>query len=117
MANWLERAKREISKDPNRSIAKTAKTQVSSVLAVPHPGKSENSGRSFVGFDGSQSAPLPEIESANDGALPKPTAEARRQEVLAMLAQEPGLTYAMLTDDEAEPDAVILALAIREGNM
>ena len=47
------------------------------------------------------------------GALPDPRAEARRQRVIAMLAERPGVRYAVLTDTEADPEAVILALAIR----
>ncbi len=39
--------------------------------------------------------------------------EKRRQQVLSMLAQEPGLQIALVDDHESEPDAVILALAIR----
>jgi len=41
-------------------------------------------------------------------------AEARRQPMLAMLAQEPGLQYAMTSDDESEPSAVILTLGVRD---
>ncbi len=37
----------------------------------------------------------------------------RRQQVLSMLAQEPGLQIALVDDHESEPDAVILAFAIR----
>jgi hypothetical protein len=48
------------------------------------------------------------------GALHDPAAEARRQRVLAMLAERPGARYAVLTDTEADPEAVILALAIRD---
>ena len=44
---------------------------------------------------------------------PDAAAEVRRQRLLAMLAVRPGIRYAVLTDTEAEPDAVILALAIR----
>ncbi len=44
---------------------------------------------------------------------PDPAAEARRQRVLAMLAQHPGTRYAVLTDTEADPEAVLLTLAIR----
>lgn len=47
--------------------------------------------------------------SANDD----PAVEARRQRVLAMLADRQSVRYAVLTDAEAESDAVILALAIR----
>jgi hypothetical protein len=42
-----------------------------------------------------------------------PAAEARRQCVLAMLADQPGVRYAVLMDTEADHEAVILALAIR----
>src|SRR5215218_2043299 len=38
---------------------------------------------------------------------------ARRQQVLTMLAQEPGLQYAITSDDDSEPDAVLVTLAIR----
>ncbi len=42
-----------------------------------------------------------------------PKAEARRQKVLDMLAERPGVRYAFLTDTEADPEAVLLTLAIR----
>src|SRR5215218_3401136 len=41
-------------------------------------------------------------------------AEARRQQMLAMLAHESGLQYAMTSDDEIEPSAVILTLGVRD---
>ncbi len=44
---------------------------------------------------------------------PDPAAEARRQRVLAMLAERPDVRYAVLTDTEADPEAVLLTLAIR----
>ena len=40
--------------------------------------------------------------------------EARRQKVLAVLDAKPGITRAMVTDDEAEPDFVIITVAIRD---
>jgi len=46
-------------------------------------------------------------------SLPDPLAEVRRQRVLAMLAEQPGIQYAVITDTKADPEAVILALAIR----
>lgn len=46
--------------------------------------------------------------------LPDPAMEARRQRVLVGLAQRPGLRYAVLADTEADPEAVMLALAIRD---
>jgi hypothetical protein len=48
-----------------------------------------------------------------DDPLPDATAEARRQRVLAMLAERPGMRYVVLTDTETDPEAVVLALAIR----
>ena len=68
-----------------------------------------------VSFVSPPSGHIPEIEAANDAPdiLPDPAAEARRQRVLAMLAERPGVRYAVVTDSEAEPDAVLLALAIR----
>ncbi len=59
---------------------------------------------------------LEELRAANDTAhkqLTNPAAEARLQRALAMLAERHGSRYAVLTDTEAEPEAVILALAIR----
>jgi hypothetical protein len=58
-------------------------------------------------------AELLETLSSDDDALPDAAAEARRQRVLARLAERPGIRYAVLTDTEADPEAVILALAIR----
>ena len=46
-------------------------------------------------------------------ALPDPGAEARRQRVLAMLADHPTAKYAALTDTETDPESVLLTLAIR----
>jgi hypothetical protein len=47
-------------------------------------------------------------------ALESTPAEARRQAVLSMLANELGITYALTSDTEADPDAVIITLAIRD---
>lgn len=46
--------------------------------------------------------------------LPDPSAEARRQRVLALLIEHPEARYAALTDSEAVPGFVLLALAIRD---
>jgi hypothetical protein len=40
-------------------------------------------------------------------------AEKQRREVLSLLAEHPGITYAMTSDTDLEPDAVIVTLAIR----
>jgi len=45
--------------------------------------------------------------------LPDPEAEARHQRLLEMLDSHPTARYALVTDIEADPEAVILALAIR----
>lgn len=50
---------------------------------------------------------------ATSEPLSDPAMEARRQRVLAMLAERPDIRYALITDDQADPEAVILALAIR----
>lgn len=42
-----------------------------------------------------------------------PEAEARRQRLLAMLAEHPEARYAVLTDTQIDPEAVLLTLAIR----
>lgn len=44
--------------------------------------------------------------------LASPAADARKQRVLAMLDERPGIRYATITDTKAEAEAVILALAI-----
>ena len=52
-------------------------------------------------------------QAANDDILPDPAAEARRQRVLAILDAHPDTRYAVLTDTQADPEAVLLTLAIR----
>ena len=59
---------------------------------------------------------LDELRASNNGAcdaLPDPAAEARRQRVQAVLRDSPTVRYAVVTDTDADPDAVIVALAIR----
>ena len=45
--------------------------------------------------------------------LSDPAAEARRQRVLAMLAERPSVRYAALTDTKAVSGSVLLTLAVR----
>lgn len=45
--------------------------------------------------------------------LPNPAMEGRRQRVLAMLAERPGIKYAVVVDSP-NTDPVIVALAIRD---
>lgn len=86
--SWRDRAALVLESGVGSELTKPTKppiTEVSSVLAVPTP------------------APSGEIKAA----------AARRQRVLAMLADHPEARYAVLTDMHADPQAVIVALAIR----
>jgi len=59
---------------------------------------------------------LNELRTASDGAygaLPDAAAAARRQRVLVILRERPTVRYAVVTDTESDPDAIIMALAIR----
>jgi len=49
---------------------------------------------------------------ANESPL-DPDVESRRQSVVELLVKKPGARYALLTEAESDPEAVILALAIR----
>lgn len=49
----------------------------------------------------------------NASPLPDPAMGARRQRVLTMLAENPGVRYAVLTDTQTDPEAVLLTLATR----
>ena len=56
------------------------------------------------------------LRAANDGPyqeLPDLAAESRRRKVLAMLRESSTINYAAVTDDQADPNAVIVTLAIR----
>ena len=43
-----------------------------------------------------------------------PMIEARRQRVLAMLAENPGTRLALVTDTQAEPESVIVTVGVRD---
>ena len=66
--------------------------------------------------------PVTSVTAENDNTAGKatskpqfdPAIEARRQRVLTMLAERPGTRYAVLTDTEADQNAVMLALAVRD---
>ena len=45
--------------------------------------------------------------------LPDPRAQSRRQKVLAILAENSNITRAIVVDDDAEPDAVIVTVGVR----
>lgn len=57
-------------------------------------------------------APPRECNTQQPDTLPDPAAEARRQRVLAVLAERPGIRYAVVVDN-LDTDPVILALAVR----
>jgi hypothetical protein len=46
--------------------------------------------------------------------IPDPAMEARRQKVLAMLAQNPQIKRAIISDTEADPENVIVTIGLRE---
>ena len=52
-------------------------------------------------------------ETANHEPLTDPLAESWRRRLLSMLSQNPTVTYAVLTEMDGDPEAVLLALAIR----
>jgi len=52
--------------------------------------------------------------TAGDDVQTDPAADARRQRAIAILAGDPGIRYAVVTDIAADPEAVILTLGIRD---
>ena len=55
----------------------------------------------------------PESPAAVD-SVRDPAAKGRRERVSAMLQEHPGARYAVLVDDDADPEAAIVTLAIRD---
>ncbi len=53
-------------------------------------------------------------DAANTDDPDADAAETRRQTILGMLKENPGITYAITSDTEIEADAVIITLAIRD---
>lgn len=64
-----------------------------------------------VSFVSAPSRHISEIDGANE-LLSDPAMEARRRRVLAMLAERPGIRYAVVVDNP-DTDPVIVALGIR----
>lgn len=62
MTNWFERAKREMSKGIGWVTADSDERDVTAVMAVSYPGKSENPGDSIGSNGSAQVASLQEIE-------------------------------------------------------
>lgn len=69
MTNWLERAKREMSKSAGRVTANSDERDVTAVMAVPYPGELENSGASIGSNGSAQVAGFREIEAANEATV------------------------------------------------
>lgn len=91
--NWRERTAQILQKGARDELTKPTKAlspPLLSVLSVP-----------------------PLAHSGEKGELP-PDVDARRQKVIAMLAAHPEASYAVLTDSESDPGAVIVVVAIRE---
>ena len=89
--------KREAAKPANDNPAKVAK----------------NGGAKGQPLAGLAALALANPQESETDTLPDLAAEERRQRVLAMLAERPGVRYGVITDTQADPDAVILASAIR----
>ena len=68
MANWLERARREISSGADRATAKTAERNPTAVMAVPDPCEAEISGGSIGSNGSARTADLQETETV----VPRP---------------------------------------------
>ena len=88
-----------------------------SEVANANPAKAANDGPTEVGILARLAtlALAKGNDAANDSAdpLPDPKAEARRARVLALLEAHPTARYALVTDEGADPEVVILVLAIR----
>jgi len=60
-----------------------------------------------------KAGPAPARAAVNPEPIPDAAALARRGRLVAMLEAQPAARYAVLTDESA-PDAVVVALAIRD---
>lgn len=96
------------------TLAALIRKRGAGTIANANPAKSANDGlareRPLAGL---ATLALANSISPEVAPLPDPPSEARRQRVLAMLTANPNARYALVTDTEANPKAVILALAIR----
>lgn len=64
--NWLERARREITRSGGPRTAVTAERSLTAVIAVPHDAVCGKSGRSSGSSSGAPSAIPPKIEAAQE---------------------------------------------------
>ena len=113
MANWLERATREIPQSAGRATANTAERSLTAVTAVREPGESEIS-RASIGSNGSApAAGLREIEAANKATVPMTPSEELA--IRAWLAHIEETDPAIIADllDKCRTDADTRAYFIR----
>ena len=110
--SYLARLKAEFS-GKRQPCELTKPTKAPSVSSVSAPS------RHVCGIDADREAGNPGIVEApsaagNDPIATKPTpADVRIGKMAAKLASDPGLRYAVETHTDADPDAVILTVAIR----
>lgn len=83
-------------------------------VANDNPAKAANDGQGKAGSL-ARLAPLAFASptSPEHVPIPDPAAESRRLRVLALLAEQPEVRYALTVDELADPQAVTLTLAIR----
>ena len=109
--SYLERLKAKISptSQPSQLTKVTKAPSVTSVTTYGEDFSEINAPRAVVQREASElPADLVEANSEVDADT-----EARRQRVLAILAQHPDLRYAVVTDSDAEPGAVVVHIGIR----
>ena len=94
------------------TLAMLIRKRDSGKSANANPAKAANDG-SVRGEPLARLATLALANSPNPKVAPDPAAEARRQRVLAMLRESPTVRYAVVTDTDSDPDAVIVTLAVR----
>ena len=109
MANWLERAQREIQENAKRDTANSAERNPTAAMAVPAWAKSDVSKASDDGIDGTTT----ECFQEKVEILIALKTESRRQKVTSMLSGDPTIRYAVTSDMEVDPDAVIVTVGIR----
>lgn len=85
-------------------------------VANANPAKAANHGADGAGTLARLALALAEGQKAandNTDPLSDPATEGRRQRVLEMLNRNPTALYVLVTNTEADPEAVILTLSIR----
>jgi class 3 adenylate cyclase len=94
---------------PPEKSERPATTATSATERAPHPAFASQLQRSVATV--ATVAGGAREKSIGDGL--SPAAQARRERVLQMLAESPGMKRAVIVDDESDPDRVIVAVAVR----